>query len=165
MADGVGWLSHPTSPTAAHPSASSKQVCATLLLNAGAPILTVQTLLGHKHIDTTLTYARLYNGTVAADYYRAMNDVERRIVGVGRLSKIYGSDAAEFAILVSDDFQGQGLGTEFLRRLVEIGREEGDIGRITAYILAENIGMRRVAEKLGFSLKFENQLIHSTLKL
>jgi acetyltransferase len=86
-------------------------------------------------------------------------------VGVGRLSKIYGSDAAEFAILVSDDFQGQGLGTEFLRRLVEIGREEGDIGRITAYILAENIGMRRVAEKLGFSLKFENQLIHSTLKL
>ncbi|MEI2698740.1 MAG: site-specific integrase [Microthrixaceae bacterium] len=38
--------------------------CATLLLNAGAPILTVQTLLGHKHIDTTLGYARLYDGTV-----------------------------------------------------------------------------------------------------
>ncbi|MFN2189505.1 MAG: tyrosine-type recombinase/integrase, partial [Candidatus Promineifilaceae bacterium] len=35
---------------------------ATLLLNAGAPILTVQTLLGHKHIDTTLTYARLLAG-------------------------------------------------------------------------------------------------------
>jgi hypothetical protein len=50
-----------------------------MLLNAGAPILTVQTLLGHKHIDTTLTYARLYDGTVAADYYRAMNDVERRL--------------------------------------------------------------------------------------
>ena len=42
--------------------------CATLLLNAGAPILTVQTVLGHKHIDTTLGYARLYDGTVAADY-------------------------------------------------------------------------------------------------
>jgi hypothetical protein len=53
--------------------------CATLLLNAGAPILTVQTLLGHKHIDTTLTYARLYDGTVAADYYRAMSTVERRL--------------------------------------------------------------------------------------
>jgi hypothetical protein len=50
-----------------------------LLLNADAPILTVQTLLGHKHIDTTLSYARLYDGTVAADYYRAMNDVERRL--------------------------------------------------------------------------------------
>jgi site-specific recombinase XerD len=50
--------------------------CATLLLNAGAPVVTVQTLLGHEKIDTTLSYARLYDGTVAADYYRAMNQVE-----------------------------------------------------------------------------------------
>lgn len=50
--------------------------CATLLLNAGAPVLTVQTILGHKFIDTTLRYARLYDGTVAADYYRAMAEVE-----------------------------------------------------------------------------------------
>jgi hypothetical protein len=28
------------------------------------------------HIDTTLGYARLYDGTVAADYYRAMVDIE-----------------------------------------------------------------------------------------
>jgi len=53
--------------------------CATLLLNAGAPILTVQTILGHKHVDTTLGYARLYDGTVAADYYRAMAQVESRL--------------------------------------------------------------------------------------
>ncbi|MBN1317586.1 MAG: tyrosine-type recombinase/integrase, partial [Anaerolineales bacterium] len=53
--------------------------CATLLLNAGAPILTVQHLLGHKYIDTTLEYARLYDGTVAADYYRAMGEVEQRL--------------------------------------------------------------------------------------
>jgi site-specific recombinase XerD len=30
--------------------------CATLLLNAGAPILTVQAILGHKHVDRTLRY-------------------------------------------------------------------------------------------------------------
>ena len=53
--------------------------CATLLLNAGVPILTVQTILGHKHIDTTLGYARLYDGTVAADYYRAMDQLERQL--------------------------------------------------------------------------------------
>jgi len=57
--------------------------CATLLLNAGAPILTVQTVLGHKHIDTTLGYARLYDGTVAADYYRAMGQVEARMALAG----------------------------------------------------------------------------------
>ena len=53
--------------------------CATLLLNAGAPILTVQAILGHKHVDTTLRYARLYDATVSSDYYRAMEDIERRM--------------------------------------------------------------------------------------
>jgi len=53
--------------------------CATLLLNAGAPVLSVKTLLGHKWVDTTLGYARLYDGTVAADYYAAMRGVEQRL--------------------------------------------------------------------------------------
>lgn len=52
--------------------------CATLLLNAGVPVLTVQVLLGHQHVDTTLSYARLYDGTVATDYYRAMGEIESR---------------------------------------------------------------------------------------
>ena len=56
-----------------------RHTCATLLLNAGAPVLTVQTILGHRHVDTTLGYARLYDGTVAADYYRAMTQVEQRL--------------------------------------------------------------------------------------
>lgn len=47
---------------------------ATLLLNAGAPVLTVQALLGHKHVDTTMRYARVYDGRVAADYAQATND-------------------------------------------------------------------------------------------
>jgi hypothetical protein len=50
-----------------------------MLLNAGAPIVTVQTILGHKNIDTTRRYTRLYDGTVAAHYYRAMAEVEGRM--------------------------------------------------------------------------------------
>jgi site-specific recombinase XerD len=46
---------------------------ATLLLNAGASVLTVQSLLGHKHVDTTMRYARVYDSTVAANYMRAMH--------------------------------------------------------------------------------------------
>jgi site-specific recombinase XerD len=53
--------------------------CATLLLNAGAPALSLQMILGHKQIDTTLGYARLYDGTLAADYYSAMNRVEQQL--------------------------------------------------------------------------------------
>jgi integrase len=48
----------------------------TLLLNAGAPIETLQKLLGHTNIHTTLVYSRVYDSTVAADYYRAMGQIE-----------------------------------------------------------------------------------------
>jgi hypothetical protein len=50
-----------------------------LLLNAGAPILTVKMLLGHKYVDTTLGYARLYDGTVASDYFQAIALIEKRM--------------------------------------------------------------------------------------
>jgi hypothetical protein len=53
--------------------------CATLLLNAGAPVAMVQKVLGHQYIDTTLRYARLYDSTVAADYFLAMGAVEREL--------------------------------------------------------------------------------------
>jgi N-acetylglucosamine-6-phosphate deacetylase len=53
--------------------------CATLPLNANAPITTVEQVLGHQRIDTTLGYARLNDGTIAADFYRAMRRVEQQI--------------------------------------------------------------------------------------
>ena len=53
--------------------------CASLLLNSGTPVTSVQVILGHKFIDTTMGYARLYDGTLAADYFRAMNEMERRM--------------------------------------------------------------------------------------
>jgi acetyltransferase len=75
----------------------------------------------------------------------------RRILGVGRLSREPHTDTAQFAVLIGDRFQRRGLGTELLRRLVEIGRAE-KLRRITAEILPENLGMQAVAEKLRFKL-------------
>ena len=77
---------------------------------------------------------------------------EHQVLGVGRLSKMHGVDEAEFSILVSDCYQRQGLGTELLRKLVEIGRNEG-IKRIRAEILPINRAMQRVSEKLGFRVR------------
>jgi len=105
------------------------------------------------------------------DYDREMvllavkREPERQIVGVGRLSKIYGSDEAEFAILIEDQFQGQGLGTELLRRLVQVAQDEPDIGRVMAYMLPENLGMRRISEKLAFDLKFEDRMVRAEKKI
>ena len=67
------------------------------------------------------------------------------------MSKIRGTNEAEFALLVSDRFQGKGLGTALLDRLIQVGRDE-KIARITGDILPENVEMQRVCEKLGFRL-------------
>jgi acetyltransferase len=77
---------------------------------------------------------------------------ERRILGVGRLSKTHGVNEAEFALLVSDMAQNIGLGTELLTRLVRIGRGE-KLARITAHILPDNHAMRSVSERAGFALR------------
>jgi acetyltransferase len=76
-------------------------------------------------------------------------DGERRIVAVGRLSKAHAVPEGEFAILVGDPWQGRGLGSELLRRLVEIGRDEG-LELIWADMLSSNVGMRRTAQSVGF---------------
>ena len=46
------------------------------MLNVGAPIEALQQLMGHIKIDTTMVYSRVYDSTVAADYYRAMGQIE-----------------------------------------------------------------------------------------
>jgi hypothetical protein len=42
-------------------------------------VLTVETILWHKYVDMPLCYSWLYDGIVAADYYRAMGEIERRL--------------------------------------------------------------------------------------
>jgi acetyltransferase len=65
---------------------------------------------------------------------------EPEIVGVGRLLMERNRNEAEFAVLISDEFQGRGMGTELLRQLVEIGRRE-HVARIVGYILSTNSAM------------------------
>ena len=50
---------------------------ATQLVNAGCPITTIQALMGHKRLSTTLVYTQIHNRTVADDYYAAMDKVEK----------------------------------------------------------------------------------------
>jgi acetyltransferase len=76
---------------------------------------------------------------------------EPKILGVGRLSKQHASNQAEFAVLVSDEWHGQGLGTELLRRLIEIGRAE-KLSRISGQVLAENQAMHHICRKVGFKV-------------
>jgi integrase len=56
-----------------------RHTTATQLLNAGCPVTSIQKLLGHKKLNTTMVYARAYDQTVEADYYAAMSRVEQRL--------------------------------------------------------------------------------------
>lgn len=76
---------------------------------------------------------------------------ELEILGVCRGCKEHGANEVEFAMLVNDRWQNQGLGTELLKRLLEVGRDE-NLDRMTADILPENRAMQHVCQKLGFEI-------------
>jgi acetyltransferase len=80
---------------------------------------------------------------------------EEEIIGVGRLIKVHGVNEAEFAIVISDQQQGQGLGIYLLKLLMEIGRKEG-VERIIGHILPDNYRMQRACKKLGFTVSYDN---------
>jgi acetyltransferase len=75
---------------------------------------------------------------------------EGEIVAIARLERLPGTADAEFALLVRDAFQRQGLGRALLMRLIESGRE-GGLQRIVAEILPGNAPMRRLCKELGFT--------------
>ena len=77
---------------------------------------------------------------------------ESEIMGVSRLQKIHGTADAEFAVVVSDKYQGQGLGSELLSRILEVAKDE-KVQRVVADILSENTRMQKTCEKKGFTLK------------
>jgi len=96
------------------------------------------------------------------DYSREMVlVVERRdqgtaeLLAIGRLTKTRyfddGDAAAEFGVLVSDKVQGQGLGREMLKRLIEVSRQE-QITRIYGDVLAENKEMITLIDSFGFKV-------------
>ena len=77
---------------------------------------------------------------------------ESEILGVGRMMKIHGTTEAEVAVLISDKWQGRGLGKELLARLLIVGADE-KLSKLTADILPDNREVMRICEKLGFTLK------------
>jgi acetyltransferase len=79
---------------------------------------------------------------------------EPMILGVGRMTKVHLTRQAEFAIVVSDAWQGKGLGDRLLRDLQQVARDE-KLERITADILSENLEMQRLCERYGFKLRIK----------
>ncbi len=92
----------------------------------------------------------------------------REILGVGRLSRdrVAHGAGAEFSVLVGDRWQGQGIGSELMARLIEIARHES-IERIFADILGVNLRMQRLCTRLGFTLESQpaDAVVHAELRI
>jgi acetyltransferase len=126
----------------------------------------------HRHVSDYSVYLRYfhpikYSARIAHerlvricfnDYDREIalvaerQDPEPHLLGISRLSRKHGfPQEAEFAMLVADPYQRQGIGTELLTRLIQVARCEG-IQRLAGEVLSENEGMRRLCRRLGFQL-------------
>jgi RimJ/RimL family protein N-acetyltransferase len=80
------------------------------------------------------------------------------ILGVARFVRLpEDPEAAEFAIVVGDPYQGQGLGGELLERLADEAVAH-DIRRFRATMLAENIAVHRLVARLAGRLAHERHL-------
>ncbi len=93
---------------------------------------------------------------------------EKAIFGVARLSKLRGTnEEARFTMLVSDRYQGKGLGKELLTRIIKIGRDER-IKRIIALMSPENEAMKRLCRVVGFSsfeIDSQNGMLKAQIEL
>lgn len=76
---------------------------------------------------------------------------DRHILGVGRLNRLQAGDEAEVAVVVSDQYQHNCLGTELLRQLITVGRDQ-NLHRLVAEVLCDNLAVQNILRQLGFRL-------------
>ena len=75
-----------------------------------------------------------------------------RIVGVSRYITNPDQSSCEFALVVSDDFNGKGLGSRLMLSIMDVARERG-LAEMDGLVLANNPGMLKLMRSLGFSVK------------
>ena len=109
----------------------------------------------HLHELTPQMLARF----TQVDYDRelalvALDDTAKSqsIVGVARYVTNPEAEAAEFAVVVADALQGQGIGHGLMRLLIAAARRRG-LKRIVGYVLAINAPMLKLMAALGFEAR------------
>jgi acetyltransferase len=114
---------------------------------------------GSLSLSTRVEHERLlricsgtYDGGFALVADRTNSETgQHELLGIGRFSAINHAEA-EVAVLVSDRWQGRGLGAELLARVVWVAREE-KFQRLSAEILRDNLATQVIFKKAGFRLR------------
>jgi acetyltransferase len=75
-----------------------------------------------------------------------------RILGVSRYYLDPETGTAEFAVVVGDVWQGQGLGWHLMQRLIDVARQRG-VKQLIGLVLRENRPMLQMVQELGFTVR------------
>ena len=116
----------------------------TVYLRYGTPLKR----LAPKQVQhfVTLDYdQRMALGAFVAPSDARGSDLDR-LIGIARYDLDPSTNLAECAFVIHDDFQGQGLGTQLLLKLMRYARSR-QIDGFTAQVLARNVRMMRVFAK------------------
>ncbi|MCL4430156.1 MAG: GNAT family N-acetyltransferase, partial [Chloroflexi bacterium] len=90
---------------------------------------------------------------------------KRKILGVTRLSIESDEKSGEIAFLVSDYWQGLGLGTKMVDYVLDIAKEKG-MESVHAIILQDNYRALSLAKKMGFKIEYlTDGTVKATLNL
>jgi RimJ/RimL family protein N-acetyltransferase len=96
-----------------------------------------------------LRYLTEVDGIRHAARVVVLADDPTHLVAVGRYVRLAGDpNSAEIAIVVADDFQGQGLGSRLGLLLADHARAHG-IERFTASMLSDNVAAHRLFAKVA----------------
>lgn len=80
------------------------------------------------------------------------SESKETMLGVARVIMGRNLKEAEFSVVVSDPWQGKGIGAALLQRCISIAKERG-IETVMGTVLAENTHMLALGKKLGFKIK------------
>jgi acetyltransferase len=79
-----------------------------------------------------------------------MIDNRETLIGVARYARDKEDEAAEFAIVVADAWQGRGIGRRMMEKLIETARASG-IRTMFGDVLSINVYMLALLRRLGFA--------------
>jgi len=88
----------------------------------------------------------------------------RREIGVGRVITEPDRRRGEFAVVISDQYQGKGLGRKLVDMLIDIA-EGKKLESIYGVVLRDNQNMLSLCREMGFTLRSEEDVVRVELQL
>jgi acetyltransferase len=90
---------------------------------------------------------------------------KRKILGVGRVTIETDGKSSEMSFIVTDYWQGLGLGTKIVDYVLDIAKEKG-VESVYAIMLQDNYRALSLTKKMGFNLEYQKDgTVKATLNI